>query len=50
MLKIKEEKMQELESLGFKKCKSTGGYIYISMICTKIMDYILQLKLCKIEQ
>lgn len=28
MLKIKEDKMQELEKFGFKKCKCTGGYIY----------------------
>lgn len=28
MLKIKEDKMQELEKLGFRKCRATGGYIY----------------------
>lgn len=28
MLKIKEDKMQELEKLGFKKCEATGGDIY----------------------
>ena len=28
MLKIKEDKAQELEKLGFRKCKCTGGYVY----------------------
>ena len=28
MLKIKEDKMQELEKLGFRKCMDTDGYIY----------------------
>ena len=28
MLKIKEDKMQELEKLGFRKCECSGGYIY----------------------
>lgn len=37
MLKIKEDKMQELEKLVFKKCKSTGGDIYF-----KELDLILQ--------
>ena len=28
MLKIKENKIQELEKLGFRKCECTGGFIY----------------------
>ena len=28
MLKIKEDKMQDLEKLGFKKCKCSDEYIY----------------------
>ena len=28
MLKIKEDKMHELEKLGFRKCRATGGNIY----------------------
>lgn len=28
MLKIKEDKMQELEKLGFRKYMATDGYIY----------------------
>lgn len=28
MLKIKSDKMQELEKFGFRKCECTGGYIY----------------------
>ena len=28
MLKIKEDKIQELEKFGFKKCKATGGVVY----------------------
>lgn len=28
MLKIKEDKIQELEKLGFGKCKCSGGFIY----------------------
>ena len=28
MLKIKEDKMQELEKFGFEKCEATGGNIY----------------------
>ena len=34
MLKIKEDKMQELEKFGFEKHKSIyGGYIYTYNIC-----------------
>ncbi len=31
MLKIKENKIQELEKLGFRKCECTGGFIYYNI-------------------
>ena len=40
MLKIKEDKIQELEKLGFKKCKATGGDIYFYNIYKNYGLYI----------
>ena len=43
MLKIKEDKMQELEKLGFKKSKATGGDIYFYDI-HKILGLYIKLE------
>lgn len=40
MYKIKEDKMQELEKLAFKKCECTGGYIYFYHIYKNYGLYI----------
>ncbi len=40
MLKIKEDKMQELEKLGFRKCRATDGYIYLYYIYKNYGLYI----------
>lgn len=40
MLKIKEDKMQELEKFGFKKCKSIGGFTYYYQIYKNYGLYI----------
>lgn len=40
MLKIKEDKMQELEKLGFVKCETSKGCIYYYHFYQKLGSYI----------
>lgn len=40
MLKIKADKMKDLEKFGFKKCNSTGGFIYFYIISKNYGEYV----------
>ena len=40
MLKIKEDKIKDLEKFGFKKCEATGGDIYFYYIYKNNVLYI----------
>lgn len=40
MLKIKEDRMKDLEKLGFIKCSSTGGFIYFYVISKNYGEYV----------
>lgn len=40
MLKIKADKMKDLEKFRFKKCNSTGGLIYFYTIAKNYGNYV----------